>query len=222
MSIFRRFTYNPFEPLQQLLDKIDGCVGHIEPMFEANFIGEYDVVKDHFRAITRAEHEADEIKNKIRDGLKRSLFLPIDRWHFLEIISAADKIADRAEDLGFLLTVRHTVMPPELRDHFKELVAKVLECYNELTEAVDQFDALVESGFSGPVAEEMAQRIDHVCHLEWESDKIVYKLSQHLFQFETTIPLVDLFFIWNLSRELANFADSCERLAKQVRRTITH
>jgi len=222
MSIFRRLTYNPFEPLQQLLSKIDGCVSHIQPMIEANFEAKFDIVKDNFREITRAEHEADEIKNSIRDHLKRSLFMPIDRWHLLDIISAADKIADRVEDLGYLLTIRKTRIPEDLRPHFQDLTDKVLECYLALTVAIGQFDALVESGFAGPVADEVSAKIDHVCHLEWESDKIMYKLSQHIFEFEDRISTVDLFMIHDFARHLGEFADSCEKLAKQVRRTIHH
>jgi len=222
MSIFRRFAYNPFEPLNQLLGKIDGCVSHIKPMIEANFAREFDAVKDHFREITKAEHEADEIKSSIRDSLRRSMFMPIDRWHFLDIISAADKIADRVEDLGYLLTIRHTVMPDELQPHIAELTDKVLECYGTLTETVANFDQLVESGFAGPIAEEVCEGIDRVCHLEWGSDKIMYKLSQHIFEFEDHISPVDLFMIHDIARHLGRFADSCEKLAKHVRRTIQH
>lgn len=220
MSIFRRLAYNPFEPLKQLLSKIDGCVGHIKPMIEANFALDYDVVKEHFREITKAEHEADEIKNGIRDSLRRSMFMPIDRWHFLDIISAADQIADRAEDLGYLLTIRHTAVPVELQPPFTELTDKVLEAYYKLTETVANFDVLVNSGFAGPVADEVCEGIDRVCHLEWESDKLMYKLSQHIFELEERLSPVDLFMIHDIGRQLGQFADSAEKLAKQIRRTI--
>lgn len=221
MSIFRRFTFNPFEPLRQLLDKIDGCMGHVEPMIEANFSKQFDVVKEHFREITRAEHEADVIKNDIRLHLKRSMFMPIDRWHFLDIISAADNIADTAEDLAYLLTIRKTIIPELLQPHFGDLSAKVMECYHQLTSTVKYFEELVESGFSGPVADEVSDGIDRVCHLEWESDKIMYKLSQHIFEMEHEISAVDLFMINDIARKLGGLADASEKLAKHLRRTIS-
>jgi len=220
MSIFRRLTTNPFEPLQKLLSKIDGCVMHVAPMLQANYDEQYDVVKERFRAITAAEHEADEIKNSIRDELRRSLFMPIDRWHFLDIISAADQIADRAEDLGYLLTIRKTRIPAELREHLNKLSEKVLECYAELTDTVGKFEPLVESGFAGPIAEEVLQGIFRVCDLEGESDRIMYKLSQHLFELEDKLSPVDLFMIHDIARKLGQFADSVEKLAKHIRRTI--
>lgn len=221
MSIFKRFTFNPFEPLRQLLDKVDVCMSHVEPMLEANYAGEYDVVKDHFRKITHAEHEADVIKNDIRINLKRSMFMPIDRVHLLDIISAADDIADTAEDLAYLMTIRHTQIPDELKEHFIQLHKTVMACYRKLTETVRYFEELVESGFAGPIAEVMSEGIEAVCHLEWESDKVMYKLSQHIFQMEDKISVVDLFMINDIAHKLGNMADVSERLAKQIRRTIT-
>jgi predicted phosphate transport protein (TIGR00153 family) len=220
MNIFRRFAFNPFVPLNRLLAKIDGCVRHIEPMMEANFAGKFDVIKDHFREITQAEHEADEIKSGIRDSLRRTIFMPIDRWHFLDIISAADKIADRAEDLGYLLTIRDTHIPPKLQEHFRELTAKTLECYQQLSKTVASFDEVVESGFAGPIADEMTERIDHVSHLEWQTDKIMYKLSQHIFELEDELGPINTLMLQDIGRQLGSFADSCETLAKQIRRTI--
>lgn len=222
MSIFRRFAFNPFVPLNQLLEKIDGCVGHIEPMMEANYVKQFDVIKDHFRAIAQSEHEADVIKNSIRDSMRRSMFMPIDRWHFLDIISAADKIADRAEDLGYLLTIRKTHVPEQLQEHFRELTAKTLECYQQLTKTVASFDEVVESGFAGPIADEMTERIDHVSHLEWQTDKIMYKLSQHIFELEDELGPINTLMLQDIGRQLGSFADSCETLAKQIRRTIVH
>ena len=56
--------------------------------------------------LSRMEHEADLTKNDIRNHFPKSLFLPIDRAHFLEILSVQDSIADKAEDIGILLTLR--------------------------------------------------------------------------------------------------------------------
>ena len=163
---------------------------------------------------------ADEIKNSIRDNLPRSLFLPIDRWHFLEILSSADKIADRVEDLGYLLTIRKTRVPDTLRPDFVSLLEKALESYSKMQETVQDFDQLIDAGFTGPVAEKVMQDIDLVCHLEWETDKIGYKLSQHLFEHEDSLSPVDIMMLHDIASALSKFADSVEYLAKQIRRTL--
>ena len=220
MNIFRLFSRSPFEPLNELLKKVEGCVSLMKPMLEANFEERYDEVKDYFKKITVAEHEADVIKQSIRDNLPRSLFLPIDRWHFLEILSSADKIADRVEDLGYLLTIRHTRIPDPLRPDFTNLLEKALESYSKMQITVQDFDQLIDAGFTGPVADKVMQDIDLVCHLEWETDKIGYKLSQHLFEHEDTISPVDIMMLHDIASALSKFADSVEYLAKQIRRTL--
>lgn len=220
MNIFKLFSRSPFEPLNELLKKVEGCVSLMKPMLEANFAEDYEQVKEHFKQITHAEHEADLIKQSIRDNLPRSLFLPIDRWHFLEILSSADRIADRVEDLGYLLTIRNTKFPETMMPDFTALLEKALESYSKLQVTVQDFDQLIDAGFSGPVADEVLKDIDLVCHLEWETDKIGYKLSQHLFEHEADLSPIDIMMLHDIASALSKFADSVESLAKQIRRTL--
>ena len=220
MNIFKLFARSPFDPLKELLAKVEVCVALMKPMLEANYAENYDEVKELFRQITVAEHEADVIKNSIRDNLPRSMFLPIDRWHFLEIISSADKIADRVEDLGYLMTIRKTKIPAALEPDFRALSDKALESYAKLTETVQGFDQLIEAGFTGPAADKALDDIYQVCHLEWETDKIGYKLSQHLFEHENELSAVDIAMIHDIAQVIGKFADSVETLAKHIRRTL--
>jgi predicted phosphate transport protein (TIGR00153 family) len=218
----RLFASSPFESLQELLEKIDVCVKHIEPMVKANIDADFDEVKKHFKEITKAEHEADLVKSKIRNKLPRTLFLPIDRWHFLEIIASADKIADAAEDLGYLMTVRHTHIPESLVSEYESLTSKSLACYELIKEVVDGFGLLVDAGFSGPVAEEYVQKTMQIDHLEWETDKQMYKLTQHLFELENKISLLDIIMLRDFSREIARLADASETLGKKIRRVLAN
>ena len=76
------------------------------------------------------------------------------------------------------------------------------------------------SGFGGEPAEQAHDTIELVCHLEWETDKIHYKLSQHLFELESELNPVDIMMIHDIARVLGKFADSCETLAKMIRMTL--
>lgn len=222
VNFFKVLRRSPFEPLKELISKIAVCVSHLDPMLTAWFAQDFAGVKEHFKAITVAEHEADLIKHEIRDHMPRTVLLPIDRMHFLEITSTADKIADRCEDIGYMLTIRNTILHDDLKPHFRELLAKCEECYAKMVEAVSHLDQLLDAGFSGPAAEEVMALINQVGHLEWETDKIKYKLAQHLFELEGEINAVDLLMIHNLSLQLGQFADSVEAFSKQLRRTLAH
>lgn len=222
MSIFKLFAKSPFEPLKELLAKVDLCVIEMKPMLEANCREDYSEVKEHFRRITKAEHQADVIKNSIRDHLPQTIFLPIDKWHFLEILASADGIADRIEDLAFLLTIRNTRIPEDLQPGFMELCDKSLECYYRLTTHVSQLDQLIDAGFRGRVAQTVMEGIDAVGHLEWETDKLGYKFAQDMFAMEDEIKPVDLMMIIDFAKTICKFADSTESLAKNLRRTLAH
>lgn len=222
MSILRLFAGSPFESLKDLLEKIDVCISHIEPMVNANIEADFDEVKNHFRAITKAEHEADLVKGQIRGKLPRTMFLPIDRWHFLEIIASADKIADAAEDLGYLMTVRQTHIPSTLVEEFRSLLQKSLACYELVKEVVDGFGMLVDAGFAGPIAEEFVEKTKRIDHLEWETDKQMYKLTQHLFELEERISVIDIMMLRDISREIARLADASEALGKNIRRVLAN
>ena len=222
MSIFKLFAKSPFEPLKELLAKVDLCVIEMKPMLEANFSRDSEQVKRHFRNITKAEHQADVIKNSIRDHLPQTVLLPINKWQFLEILASADDIADRVEDLAFLLTIRDTRFPEPLQPGFMELVDKSLECYYRLTTHVGQLDQLIDAGFKGQVAKTVMEGIDAVSHLEWETDKLGYKFAQDMFAMEDQISPVDLMMIIDISKTVCKFADSTEGLAKNLRRTLAH
>jgi predicted phosphate transport protein (TIGR00153 family) len=222
MSVFRRFTRSPFEPLAQLLRGVDSCVEHLRPMIEANIAADFEAVKTHFRAITKAEHDVDELKNSIRDSLPASIFLPVDRSRFLEIIGKVDDIADACEDIGYLLTIRLTPTPDAIRKPFLALVDKSLEAFQHLRTTIDSFDELVDTGFAKPLAAEMMVGIQQVCHLEWEADKLGYKFSQALFELEGQISTVDLFMLHDISNAVGKFADANEKLAKELRKVLAN
>jgi predicted phosphate transport protein (TIGR00153 family) len=222
LSIFRRFTRSPFEPLAQLLRGVDLCVEHLLPMIDANIAGDFDAVKEHFRAITKAEHDVDELKNSIRDNLPASIYLPVDRNQFLNIIGKVDDIADGCEDIGYLLTVRRTHIPVALQPQFRALVEKSLEAFTQLRTTIDSFDELVDTGFAKPLAKEMMAGIQLVCHLEWESDKLGYKFSQSLFELEGELSPVDIFMLHDITNVIGKFADASEKLAKELRKVLAH
>ena len=222
VNFFKVLRRSPFEPLKELTNKIAVCVSHLDPMLTAWFNQDFSSVKEHFKAITVAEHEADLIKHEIRDNMPRSILMPIDRVHFLEITSTADKIADRCEDIGYMLTIRNTVLHDALKPGFRELLGKCEACYAKMTEAVSHLDQLLDAGFSGPGADEVLLLINEVGQLEWETDKIKYKLAQHMFELENEIGPVDLLMIHDLAQQLGQFADGVEAFSKQLRRTLAH
>ena len=90
--------------------------------------------------VDRWEHEADQIKHRIRRKLPRSdLFLPMARGDLMDLLWQQDEIADKAQDAVHLLSLLPLALPEDLReiwDQIAEGVRKSREAYCELVEAL--------------------------------------------------------------------------------------
>ena len=106
LNIARLFGKSPFAPLQSHMKKVAICIEKLATVFAALPKMDMEKIEKLVHELSDLEHEADLTKNDIRNHLPKSLFLPIDRAHFLEILSIQDSIADKAEDIGLLLTLR--------------------------------------------------------------------------------------------------------------------
>ena len=61
-----------------------------------------------------------------------------------------DDIADTAENIGVLLSLRWMELPPQLQDCFWDFLENTLQAMQESKHVVDALEELFESGFSGP------------------------------------------------------------------------
>src|SRR5690349_18226519 len=86
LNIARLFGKSPFAPLQSHMKKVALCIERLADIFNALSKMDLEKIDKLVADLSRMEHEADLTKNDIRNHLPKSLFLPIDRAHFLEIL----------------------------------------------------------------------------------------------------------------------------------------
>ncbi|MBI2811914.1 MAG: TIGR00153 family protein [Candidatus Melainabacteria bacterium] len=217
LNIARLFGKSPFAPLQSHMKKVSLCVERLSDVFSA--LSKMDMEKSEklVADLSRMEHEADLTKNDIRNHLPKSLFLPIDRAHFLEILSVQDSIADKAEDVGILLTLR----PLEpFRNFHSELLALFKK--NELVfldakHIIEEIDELLESSFGGIEAEKVKSMVENTANKEGEAKKMEQQLMKQLFSHGETLS-VPVFNLWmRLIEEVGEISHLSERLANRIR-----
>ena len=114
LNISSMFARSPFKPLRDHMDKVAESVVPLKEFFEALHQEDYAKVKEIQQQVSLAEKEADIIKNEVRDHLPRSVFMPINRRDLLEMLDMQDTIADVAQDIVNLLTLRKMSLPKEL------------------------------------------------------------------------------------------------------------
>ena len=219
MILASLFAKNPFSPLREHMSKAVECVDATEALFDAHAAQDADAMKEAARRVSILEHEADVIKHEIRARLHKSVFLPVDRRDVLEVLGCMDSIADNAEDIGVLFTLRNMESFPndELKDAFKELNERIRKVVTHAATVIDQFDALVESGFSGPDVTSVLDAVDEVGRLEHDADKAQDQFGKMIFQYEDDFKPAALF-MWNkIANKTGDIANAAERMCNQLR-----
>lgn len=216
-TLARLFGRSPFIPLQAHMEKVQACIHEIIPLFDALKEKKYDLVAQISAKISKLEHDADLAKNDIRNNLPTAVFLPIARGTLLEILALQDSIADRAEDVGILLTLRNIEILPQFAKEFEIFFTKNLETFDGASLIIQEMGKLLESSFGGSEASKVEKMVERVAFMEHESDLLQRPLLKKLFSECDELP-AQSFYLWTkVIQELAALSDESEKLANRVR-----
>ncbi len=147
--------------------------------------------------IIALEREADIIKRDLRLHLPTGLFLPVARTDLLELLSAQDKIANKAEDIANLIVGRKMVIPDSLAKDIMVFLACCVSSAELACKAINELDQLLETGFRGSelkVVEDMIVTLDDI---EQNSDEKLKEIRQRIFEVECDLPAIEGMFLYN-------------------------
>lgn len=220
LTILNLFGRSPFTPLKAHMDAVSRCVHLLLPLYEALLSKDTLLIESLSQEISKLEHEADVMKNDIRNHLPKSLFLPIDRGHLLDILSLQDSIADCAEDIAVLLDLKQLDVLPIFREEFKLFLDKNIQAFEQVHLIIGEFHELVESSFGGIEANKVRGMVDEVAFREHEVDILQKKLLKKLFSSEDQLTFVT-FYLWQrLFHSIASISNLSENLAYKIRMTL--
>lgn len=219
-TILNLFGRSPFAPLQSHMEKVSGCVHLLNDLFHDIEARDYQAMEEVAAQISELEHQADLTKNDIRNHLPKSLFLPIDRSHLLEILSIQDRIADKAEDIAVLVSLKQVELLPSFRIEFNEFLKKNIVAFESARMIIKEMHELLESSFGGTEAEKVRSMVENVAYEEHEVDLIQRQLLKKLFQAENEMTYTT-FHLWQkICEALASISNLSENLAYRVRMTL--
>ena len=220
-AMARIFGRSPFVPLQLHLDKVADCVEAAVALLDRIGDGDTDKLDESARAISKLEHKADLVKNDIRNNLPRGLFLAIDRGQLLEMLSLQDSLADQAEDIGILMSLRPAKMLDSLVKPFKKYTQGNIDAFFKARDVMRELDAVIESGFGGTEASRVDQMVESVAQAEHDADIMQRDLMKQILEHEKDLSTGD-FFVWmRLIHEVAGLSNLSEKLANRVRMLLT-
>lgn len=216
-TIAKLFGRSPFVPLQGHMEKVAACVEHTRPILAAFRAGDAARVETLAEAMSQAEHEADQIKQDIRNHLPRGMFLAVAQDRLIEVLVTQDAIADKAENLARLLTLRLLPMVEGFEQPFDAFVDKNLETFAQAHRIINELDELVETAFGGVEAERVRDMVMRAAQLEHEADVQQHALLKVLLLHEHQLTPGELYLWLQILRQLSQISNLSERLANRVR-----
>ncbi len=202
------------------MNKVASCVHKLTALIAALSTGDMAMIEQLSAELSELEHEADLTKNDIRNHLPKSIFLPIDRAQFLEILSVQDSIADRAEEVGVLLTLHPLEDFKIYSQGLTELHALALETFNSTWQIMREVEELLESSFGGIEAEKVKVMVEETAYKEHKTTLAKHRVLKQLFSLGTHLP-PPVFYLWmRLLEALNDISRSSEKLANRIRMVL--
>lgn len=217
MRIFDLFRKSPFQPLQEMMEKVRECAHQVRPLYEALMEGDKEGFREIVNRISHLEFEADEIKNRIRSTLPKGILMPVARGDILEILANEDAIADATEDVAVLMTLKDLKVTPQLRECLTDLVDKAIEVVDMASKVINELDVLVETSFGGAEAQRVISMIDEVCDMEHHADEAQRRVTKGLLNHEEGYTPGELWLWLKIVAKTGDIANYAERMCNRIR-----
>jgi predicted phosphate transport protein (TIGR00153 family) len=209
---------SPFGAIQTHMDKVYETAMVLPSFFKAFLDGNQEKATEVRKAILLMEHEADLLKNDIRDNLPKSYFLPVDRRDLLSLLHHQDAIADLAEDIVIVATLQENLtLPDDLKAPFLEIVDQSLKTCKKAKKMVGEMQNLLASSFGGDEASKVLEMIDSIGEAEYKVDKMVYALAKEIYRREDEIGITSLLLWQKMFQLVGRLANSAESIGDHLR-----
>ena len=216
------FGSSPVRPLEKHIEIAFRCAKQLHGFFAAAIKGNWDKAAAVRSEIERLEHEADDLKKKIRLRLPKSLFMPVPREDLLELLLVQDKIANRTRDVSGIVLGRKMQIPASLSEQFLEFVDRNVDAAKQARKSVRELDELFTSGFRGAEVDLVTALIEELDSIETDTDDKQAALRGALFAIEDTLNPVDAVFMYQVIELTGEIADMAERVGRRLELLLSH
>lgn len=208
---------SPLPRVEELMERVIECAEKVPEIIQQLTEGNQAAVVELAKETSMLEGRADDAKNDVRQHMPIRLFLPVDRRDVLRLLSEVDAIADSAEDVGVLLTLRPLEVPEGMKTLLHLFVERVLDTVKHAASLVAMIDDLLEAGFGGQAADRVRAAIDEVHRKEHEADKLQDQCAKVLFKLEEHMSPVALFMWTKVLNKIGDMANHAENVGDQFR-----
>lgn len=216
------FGSSPVKPLEEHIDISYRCARELRGFFAAAVKGNWSKARKVRAEIERLEHEADNLKKKIRLHLPKSLFMPVPREDLLELLLVQDKIANRTKDVSGLVVGRELQIPAEISEQFLDFVDRNVDAAKQARKSVRELNELFTAGFRGAEVVLVAGMIEKLDRIETDTDEKQAALRASLFAIEKSLDPIDAIFMYQVIELTGEIADMAERVGRRLELLLSH
>jgi predicted phosphate transport protein (TIGR00153 family) len=216
------FGSSPVQPLERHVNVAYQCAKQLIAFYEAAVEADWETAAKVRKDIIQLEHEADDVKKKIRLHLPKSLFMPVPRQDLLELLLVQDKIANRAKEATSISMSRQLAIPPQIADAFLVFVSRCVDAAKQARKSVRELDELFTTGFRGAEVTLVSELIEELDAIETETDRLEDDLRADLYKEESSLAPVDVMFLYQVIGLVGDIADMAERVGRRLELLLAH
>lgn len=210
------FGSSPVSPLQKHMSKVYACASELVPLFNAVINEDWDEVAKRQQLIAKLEGEADDLKKELRLNLPKGLFMPVSRQDLLEVLLMQDKIANKAKDIAGTVIGRHMTLPDVVQEDYIRFVTRCVAACKQARKAINEFDELVETGFSGQEIKIVTDMITKLDSIESDTDNLQADIRRKIFEIEKELPPIEVVFLYKIIELTGDVADRAQAVGSRL------
>lgn len=214
--LIKIFGRSPFKPIEAHMDTAMRCALCLTDFFAAANAEDWPKAMEVRKQISQLEHDADKLKVEIRSHLPNSLFMPVARTDLLELVTVQDKVANTAKSISGIVIGREQAMPQAISSTFDEYLQVAINTTAQANTTIKELDELLETGFRGQELDIVDRMISELDNLEHQTDDLEITLRRELKAIETTLPPVDVFFLYNIIDQIGELANIAQRVGSRL------
>ena len=210
------FGSSPVSPLQKHMSKVYACASELIPLFNAVINEDWDEVAKRQQLISALEQEADVLKKELRLNLPKGLFMPVSRQDLLEVLLMQDRIANKSKDIAGTIVGRSMTLPEVIQEDYIRFVTRCVAACKQARKAINEFDELVETGFSGQEIKIVTEMINKLDSIESDTDNLQAAIRRKLFEIENELPPIEVIFLYKIIESTGDVADRAQNVGSRL------
>lgn len=210
------FGSSPVSPLQKHMAKVYACTSELIPLFNAVINEDWQQVEKSQQLISSLEQDADFLKKELRLNLPKGLFMPVSRQDLLEVLLMQDSIANKAKDIAGTIVGRRMTLPEIIQEDYIRFVTRCVAACKQARKAINEFDELVETGFSGREIQIVTDMITKLDGIESDTDNLQSAIRHKIFAIENDMPAVEVMFLYKIIEATGVVADKSQGVGSRL------